>query len=77
MGKTVISGNDLLEMGYPQGKAIGVALNVMLKYYKRENKNFHLDILKKVLENPKKYKEDEVLGKIVRELTAEKNKKRK
>lgn len=75
MGKNILSGDDLLKMGYPQGKVIGVALNVMSKYYKRESKDFHVKMLKKVLENPKKYKEDEILGKIVRELTAEKKQK--
>ena len=68
MAKLKLRGKDLLKLGYPKGKALGVAINVMLKNYKRSSQQEVLDILKEVIEQPDKYKDDAILGQIVVEL---------
>lgn len=68
MAKLKLRGKDLMKIGYPEGKAIGMAINMMLKHYKRESKSTVLQLLKAVLDNPDAYREDEVLGRIVAEL---------
>ncbi len=60
---------DLLKIGYPKGKIIGIAINKMLENYRRKNKRYVLDILSSVLQNPEDYLEDEVLGAIAKKLT--------
>lgn len=67
--KLKIRGKDLEKIGFPRGsKAIGVAINVMLKNYRKNNKGFVLDLLRKIVENPAAYQEDKTLGKIAQEL---------
>ena len=62
---------DLLKIGYPKGKVIGIAINKMLENYRRKNKVYVLGILSEVLEEPEQFLEDEILGAIARELTKE------
>lgn len=64
MAKLKLRGKDLIALGYPEGKAIGLAINMMLRHYKRESKTAVLILLKDVLENPEEYESDEVLGRI-------------
>lgn len=70
MAKLKLRGKDLIALGYPEGRAIGMAINMMLKHYKRETKTAVLILLKDVLDNPDQYESDEVLGRIVAELRA-------
>jgi len=64
MAKLKIRGKDLVQLGYPQGPAIGMAVNMMLKHYKRSTIEEVMEILKAILENPESYLEDKVLGRI-------------
>lgn len=68
MTKIKISGKELLKIGYPEGRAIGMAINVVHQHFKKEKKEKVLEILQDVLENPENYISDEVLGRIVGEL---------
>lgn len=70
MAKLKLRGKDLIKLGYPEGPAIGMAINMMLKYYKRESKASVLNLLQDVLDNPEQYESDEALGRIVGELRA-------
>ena len=65
MAKLKIRGKDLIKLGYPEGPAIGMAINMMHKHYKRSKKEEVLRLLKKVLEQPEAYEKDKVLGRIV------------
>ena len=70
MAKLKLRGKDLIEIGYPQkGKVISLAVDAMLKHYRRERKDKVLQRLKTVLKNPEKYLGDGILGKIAEELT--------
>ncbi len=75
MAKLKLRGKDLIKIGYPEGPAIGMAINMMLKHYKRHSKEEALSILKEVLDNPKEYENDMVLGRIVRSMRAKEAKK--
>ncbi len=68
MAKLKLRGKELIALGYPEGKVIGVAINMMLKHYKRSKKQEVLDILAQVLEDPERFSEHEALGKIAAEL---------
>jgi tRNA-splicing ligase RtcB len=68
MAKIKISGKELIKLGYPEGRAIGMAINVVHQHFKKEKKQKVLDMLQHVLENPENYTDDEILGRIVGEL---------
>ncbi len=68
MAKLKLRGKDLLKIGFPQGKVVGIALGKMQQYHKKKSKQWVLDALKDVLENPEKYLGDEVMGTIVEQL---------
>lgn len=65
MAKLKIRGKDLRKLGYPEGPAIGMAINMALKHYKRMSEAEVLTLLKDVLDNQEKYKQDPVLGRVV------------
>ncbi|MGV3641603.1 MAG: RtcB family protein [Adhaeribacter sp.] len=76
MAKEQIRGKDILALGYPEDKAIGLALNLMTKYYKNTAKDGQLALLNDLLHNPDKYRHHKKLHKLVQELDAEKTKLR-
>ena len=59
---------DLLAIGYPKGKALGIAINVAIRYCKKQTKEAVLAQLKAVVEAPEQFREDAVFGKISAEL---------
>lgn len=71
MAKIKISGKELIKLGYPEGRAIGMAINVVHQYFKKEKKAKVLEMLQAVLENPENFASDEILGRIVKELVPE------
>lgn len=71
MGKLKLRRKELLALGYPKGKVIALAINMMLKHYPKRPKDEILELLKDVLENAETYQEEPVLGRIVRALNTE------
>ncbi len=68
MPKLKISGKELRKLGYPEGRAIGMAINVALVHFKKESKEKVLQVLQDVFENPEAYADHPELGRIVAEL---------
>jgi tRNA-splicing ligase RtcB len=68
MNKLNINGDDLKELGYIQGKAMGVAIKLLDKNFTEQTKEEVLSILKKVVESPENYLEDRLLSIIAVEL---------
>ena len=68
MAKLKLRGKDLIAIGYPQGKVISIAIDVMLRHYKRERKDKVIQRLKTILATPDKFMGDGILGKIAEEL---------
>lgn len=68
MSKLKLKGKELRAIGFPEGPVISIAMDVMEKNYKQKDKSEALQLLRQVLAEPKKYFEDEVLGKIAEPL---------
>lgn len=76
MSKLNLRGKDLQRIGFADARAMSVAKNIMLKYYKHQSKEEALEILKKVHKNPGKFINHPQLGKIA-EVLHEKSKSQK
>ena len=68
MAKLKLRGKDLRAIGYPEGPVISIAMNVMEKNYKFEEKEEVMNLLKKILASPVEYANDAVLGLIAQQL---------
>jgi len=72
MNRLKLKPQELSEIGYPlTGKARLVAVTVMLKHYRRQDKGFVMLLLRDILTNPLVYKQDQVLGSISEALVTE------
>jgi tRNA-splicing ligase RtcB (3'-phosphate/5'-hydroxy nucleic acid ligase) len=60
MKRKIVSGKDLVKIGYPEGKAVGLAINTVLKHFRRAEKEEIFQALKSVLANPKAFVQDSV-----------------
>ncbi|MEM9847343.1 MAG: RtcB family protein, partial [Bacteroidota bacterium] len=60
MAKLKLRKKDLIQLGCPDGRVIGLAINMALRYYKRSPKADVLAMLSKVLQDRAKYLEDAV-----------------
>ena len=68
MAKLKIRGKDLEKLGYPRGsKVASLAINVMMRHYKKNNKGFVLSLLENIAKTPEHYESDVILGQIARE----------
>lgn len=63
MKRKILSGKDLVKLGYPEGKAIGIAINTVLKHFRRSDKEEIFAMLKAVLADPKNFIEDAIWSK--------------
>jgi len=55
MAKLKIRGKDLIKLGFPDGRVVGVAINMALKYCKRQTLEEVMATLKLVLASPSDY----------------------
>ncbi|HOX81762.1 MAG TPA: RtcB family protein [Chryseolinea sp.] len=55
MKRKMLSGKELIKLGYPEGKAVGLAINTVLKHFRRSEKEEIYAMLKSVLANPKEF----------------------
>ncbi len=56
-----IKGNDLLSIGYQQGKILGLALEVLEKHYQESDRETLLSLMKDVLQQPEAFLDHEIL----------------
>ncbi len=64
MKRKIVSGKDLIKIGYPEGMAVGLAINTIVKYFRRSSKEEIFTMLRDVLSDPKKFVEDSVWRKV-------------
>lgn len=60
----MLSGKDLIKIGYPEGKAVGLAINTVLKHFRRSEKDEIYAMLTAVLANPKEFTQDSIWSKV-------------
>jgi tRNA-splicing ligase RtcB (3'-phosphate/5'-hydroxy nucleic acid ligase) len=60
MKRKMLSGKELLKLGYPEGKAIGFAINTVLRYFRRSEKDEIIAMLRDVIADPKKFTNDSI-----------------
>ena len=76
MKKIMLSGNELLKLGFPEGRAIGTAINTVYRHFRRSEKEDICAMLKNVLADPQAFTEDDIWKKVALELVpAEKQSK--
>lgn len=63
-----MTGNDLLLLGFREGKALGLALNTMEKHFQHLTPDQKVKLLEKVLGAPENFVNDPTLGPIAAEL---------
>ena len=68
MAKLKIRGKDLKKLGYPQGPAIGMAINVAHEHFKKEKKEKVLSLLQEVIDDQEGFAGHEIFGRIVEAL---------
>jgi tRNA-splicing ligase RtcB len=68
MKRKILSGKDLIKLGYPEGRAVGIAINTVLKHFRRSEKEEIFELLKNVLANPKSFVNDSIWSKVALEL---------
>jgi tRNA-splicing ligase RtcB (3'-phosphate/5'-hydroxy nucleic acid ligase) len=64
-----ISGKELIKLGFPEGKAIGIALDVLARHFTTLSPEEKRTMLQALLANPETYLEVAGLGEIARALT--------
>lgn len=68
MAGNKLTGHDLLELGFPAGRIIGLAISLMQKHYAHLPAPAQLDLLKQALLAPHKFAAHQALGDILVEL---------
>jgi tRNA-splicing ligase RtcB (3'-phosphate/5'-hydroxy nucleic acid ligase) len=68
MNKLNITGDDLMELGYPQGKAIGTAIRIIEQNFRNSEREEVLALLLKIFQYPESFLDDKVLSPIASEL---------
>src|SRR5688572_1749192 len=63
-----LTGNDLKQIGFIEGKALGLALDLVEKQYQELSFDDKLALLKQVLINPSSFINDAVLAPVATEL---------
>lgn len=64
MKRKMLSGKDLIKIGYPEGKAVSLAINTVLKHFRRSEKDEIYEMLTAVLANPKEFAQDSIWSKV-------------
>lgn len=68
MGRLKLIAKELRAIGFPEGPAISVAMQVMEKNYRFEKKEVVMNLLKRVLAAPVEYSQDAILAVIAEKL---------
>ena len=72
MAKLKLREKELIKIGFPKGPALAMAINMMLKHYKKTPKQQALTILKEVIQTPENFKDHNIFGRVVELLIGDK-----
>ena len=65
MKKLKLRGKELYKLGYPEGKAISLAINIILANFRRSDKQKAMETLEDIIQNQDKYRKHNIYGPIV------------
>jgi len=68
MATTKIAGRDLRQLGYPEGKVIGIAIKVLEKHYRGKSRHQKLQLMETVIKTPAFYMKHEKLAPVAKAL---------
>lgn len=71
--KTIITGNELLTMGFTEGKSVGLALTLIAENFEDVAKEEVLNLLRKVKSYPESFLDDKILAPLAKLIVAENN----
>jgi len=69
---TKLTAKHLLNIGFPAGKPLGTALNIMHTYYNELGKNHQLELCQEVMAAPEQYQLHQILGPLAQALINQK-----
>ena len=69
--KLKLRSKELAALGYPKGKVMTLAINLLYENFRREPKAWTLDMLSQVLKDPASHRDTAVWGRIARALLGE------
>lgn len=70
MKQLVLKGHEILALGFPQGKAIGVVIRVVSDRFTTEQREYAMNLLRAILKRPHRFENHEVYGDIVQSLNS-------
>ena len=68
MKALVLNGTEILALGFPQGKVIGIIIRIVSENYTSEQKEYVMNLLRAIIKHPEKFRNHEFCGEIVFEL---------
>ncbi|WP_461790738.1 RtcB family protein [Pedobacter sp.] len=71
--KTIITGNELLTIGFTEGKSVGLALTLIAENFEDVAKEEVLNLLRKVKSYPESFLDDKILAPLAKLIVAENN----
>lgn len=77
MAKLKLRGKDLIRLGFEQGPAVGLAMEVVKKHYKYQTAHEVYEVLEQVAEQPREFLKDKHWGKVASMLLPEEKEENK
>ena len=71
MASKKITGKELRKIGFPEGRAIGAAIDALEMHYKGKSKKQKLELMERLITSPALYKNHNHLAKVVQNLLAQ------
>lgn len=71
MATNKVTGKELRQLGFPEGRAIGAAINALDQHYKGKSKTQKLALMERLIASPALYKHHEHLAVVVQNLLAQ------
>lgn len=65
MKTLILTGQEILQLGFPQGKVVGAIIRVVSENYTCEQKEYVLNFLKGVTRHPERFLEHKIFGEVV------------
>ncbi|MBX9850531.1 MAG: hypothetical protein K2X86_02100 [Cytophagaceae bacterium] len=62
MKALILTGQELLKIGYPQGKVIGLVIRKISETYTEDQKEYVMNLLRGILKYPKRFLYNETFG---------------